>query len=82
VLDKQSNNNTIENNIIYGNVNGIAIYGSDNNIINSNMTYQNQVGILLKDQATSNTIGGNQIYENTKYGIYLYGEAISNQIIA
>jgi len=82
MLDKQSDNNTVENNTAYGNVNGIALYGSNNNVISDNTVYQNQVGILLKDQAASNTIESNQIYKNTKYGIYLYKEATGNKILA
>jgi parallel beta-helix repeat protein len=64
----QSDNNTITNNIIESNKNGLWVQAQLGNTINGNIITSNENGITLK-RAPSTTIRNNQVMANTLGGI-------------
>ena len=74
-----SNFNTIKNNIISNNENGIYLLDSEFNTINDNIiTSNNYEGIFL--WSSNNTISGNNISSNRNYGIRIL-DCKNNMII-
>ena len=74
-----SNGNTIENNTLTGNAEGIQIVSaSDNSITGNTITDSHNAGFVLKN-AKSNLIEGNRILKNT-LGISLDEKSTSNTI--
>ena len=70
--------NTLINNSISGNyVYGLALFYSNSSTIADNKIMDNHdTGIWVIDSSTNNTIVGNYISFNTKYGIYFKGVSV------
>lgn len=80
MLDRRSNNNSVYQNVLVGNVDGIAIWDSHDNSIYDNQVVGNKRGIRLNRKSSNNNITTNQITRSTQYGFYLYDEAHRNKI--
>lgn len=80
MLDRASNNNLVMNNTVYGNVDGIALYGSVGNVILNNDIHDNIRGIRMNAGSAGNYAGGNSIDSNSR-GIYIYSQSNSNLLI-
>lgn len=81
MLHEKSNNNTIINNILYGNTDGIALWRSSNNLIqNNSITDNKKSGIRANIASNNNLITNNRILHNQKYGIFFYDNAQANII--
>lgn len=78
MLDRSSNNNFVQNNTVYGNADGIAVYASNYNFISGNNIYSNKQGIRFNQKSSFNYIEKNQILNNSASGIHIYGEASGN----
>ena len=69
---RSSSNNTLTNNTIYSNTEGIYLFSSsNNNTITNNTAYLNAQGIYLYTLCNNNTLTNNTAYSNTNNGIYL-----------
>jgi parallel beta-helix repeat protein len=76
-LSNGANNNTVSNNVAFGNANavttsatGILVYASSDNTIIHNTTYGNQdTGLSFLDGSSGNRIIGNLTYGNGDHGI-------------
>lgn len=80
MLDRSSNNNLVENNTVYGDVDGIAIYQSDGNLILNNSIHNNIRGIRMNVGASGNYAEGNNIDSNSR-GVYIYDQAHDNLLV-
>ncbi|MEM7111578.1 MAG: glycosyltransferase [Chloroflexota bacterium] len=80
MLDRRTNNNDVYQNVLVGNVDGVAIWDSHDNSIYDNQVVGNQRGVRLNRKSSNNSIYDNQITRSTQYGFYLYDEAHQNQI--
>ncbi|MCX8174429.1 MAG: right-handed parallel beta-helix repeat-containing protein [Thermoplasmata archaeon] len=81
-----SSNNTIADNTIFDNFNGIYIaYSTNNSLINNSVASNGQYGVYIQD-ADGNKIRNNDVHHNSAAGIYSnYGdnnEILSNAIYA
>ncbi len=74
-----SDNNLVSGNIIYENIQGIRLVYSDNNIASRNIANDNWQGIRLF-YSNNNTISGNNVINNSEYGIALEEFCIGNNI--
>ena len=90
-LSRGANNNTIMNNIVGGNYQGIYVYESNenlirNNIIGTNETWEfdlyNSDGILVFNNSQRNTISENIIGFNRGWGIKVAGVNSTNNTIS
>jgi len=70
--------NSITNNNIIGNINGVYMYSSDGNKIENNNVHDNTIGISL-DSSNNNEIIRNIILNNSGSGIYV-GYSINNTL--
>ncbi|MBI2011171.1 right-handed parallel beta-helix repeat-containing protein [Candidatus Daviesbacteria bacterium] len=82
MLDRNSNDNIVEGNTVYGNKDGIALYDSSRNIIKNNTIKNNQRGFRANMKSEENIITNNQFSNNKQFGIYLYGQANKNNLVA
>jgi len=74
-----SNNNLIDGNVIsYNSFHGVDIYGVNNTITRNDLSY-NRNGVLL-DGAGWNNVVGNNILNNSGFGIYLIRNSEGNII--
>lgn len=80
MLDRQSNDNSVYENILIGNTDGVAIWDSHNNAIYDNTVHNNKRGIRMNNQASHNLATGNEIVGSLQYGVYLYDQAQQNWI--
>lgn len=80
MLDRESNNNLVQGNTIYGNVDGIAIYGSNNNLVLENNIHDNMRGIRLNAGSAGNYFTKNSLVANSR-GIYIYDQAQGNILV-
>lgn len=78
MLHEKSDNNVIENNMISGNISGVALWRSSNNIIRNNHVQDNKHGIRANVNSLNNVIEGNSIIGSSSYGIYFYDNANNN----
>lgn len=65
----EANNNTIRNNVLTSNINGIYIKTNNNQVINNQMD-KNKVGVYFLGQASQNRLINNKITYSGVYGIY------------
>jgi parallel beta-helix repeat protein len=72
-----SNNNTITNNLVFNNENGIIISGSSNNTIKANKAINNKYGIKV-ESASKNDIVANNLSDNN-YGLVMVS-SVKNKI--
>ncbi|EKE19990.1 MAG: hypothetical protein ACD_8C00068G0008 [uncultured bacterium] len=77
MLDRNSENNVVEMNTVYGNVDGISLYDSNENLISRNNIHGNKQGIRLNQNSSFNFIESNQIISNGN-GVHVYGGANKN----
>jgi parallel beta-helix repeat protein len=83
ILAEECSDGVIRGNVVFGNLHhGIVLYQrSNNNLIENNTTYSNGgQGINLND-AASNTVRKNAIYDNLDAGIGIGQEASKNQVV-
>ena len=80
MLDRRTNNNEVYQNVLVGNVDGVAIWDSHDNEIYDNQVVGNKRGIRLNRKSSNNSIYHNQITRSEQYGFYLYDEAHRNEI--
>jgi len=80
MLHKDSNNNLIENNRVYENSDGIAIFASKNNLVLNNQVERNQTGIRIYGSSTNNYVRDNTFAKSAKYGVFLYDKSDKNII--
>jgi parallel beta-helix repeat protein len=67
----RSSGNTIEENVIHNNLDGITVYGrSNNNIISNNVVSRNDYQGILVCNSDGIRLTGNRVFGNY-YGIYL-----------
>lgn len=81
MLDRNSDKNIVENNTVFGNRDGIAVFQSNSNIITQNKIYDNKQGIRLNQSSSYNYIDKNEIVNNDS-GFHIYGQANKNFVIA
>ena len=63
----------VEKNELVGNTGaGIALFESDRNTIRTNRLHQNAVGLRFSVGSSDNRVEGNQVTENTGYGLHFY----------
>lgn len=75
-----SNNNLLADNTISDNIHhGIDIFGLDNQV-SSNQILNNRNGVLL-DMANDTLVVGNDISNNSQYGVYLIRDSEGNTVI-
>jgi len=67
-----SSNNKVSRNIIMNNLVGIEFDQSSNNVISENNVVNNKRGLYLYTNSYNNIIVGNNITENTLYGVDIY----------
>ncbi|MCB9432828.1 MAG: glycosyltransferase [Ardenticatenaceae bacterium] len=79
MLDRRSNNNSVYQNVLVGNVDGVAIWDSHDNNIYENQIVGNQRGVRLNRKSSNNNVTDNQITRSSQYGLYLYDEAHHNK---
>ena len=73
-------NSTIAENSIANNYDGIRLDYSSNNSISGNNITNSSDGIYLVESSNDNTILGNNITANVRYGIMVYGYSNNNSI--
>jgi len=73
-------NSTIAENSIANNDDGIRLEYSSNNSISGNNITNHSDGIYLVESSNDNTISGNNITANIRYGIMFYGYSNNNSI--
>jgi len=74
---------TVQNSGISWPKSGIQIANSYSNTISDNIIQNNNIGVLM-DSSPGNTLAGNNITANNRYGIYIYNSwsnTISNNVI-
>lgn len=81
MLDRESNYNSIYDNYIAGNTDGVALWRSDLNTIYNNEVIENKRGMRINRRAADNVIYDNTIKNSTQYGVYLYEESRANWLI-
>lgn len=81
MLDRESNFNSIYDNYVAGNTDGIALWRSDLNAIYNNEVIENKRGMRLNRRAADNVIYDNIIKGSTQYGVYVYEESRANWLI-
>ncbi|MBX3011974.1 MAG: glycosyltransferase [Caldilineaceae bacterium] len=81
MLDRESNYNSIYDNYVAGNTDGIALWRSDLNTIYNNEIVGNKRGIRLNRRSADNVLYANQINDSSQYGVYLYEESRANWFI-
>ena len=74
-----SNSNTIENNILTNNYEGISISESSYNVISNNIFAENNYIGLYIGFSDNHTISNNEITENNGWGIYMW--EVPNSIV-
>jgi hyaluronan synthase len=79
MLDKDSNNNLVENNYASGNVNGIALNGSSENLTINNNFKENRFGIRANNFSNNNYFGYNYIAGSQK-GVFVYQNSKDNYV--
>ncbi len=90
MIERGSNSNLIEHNLVYNNRDGIAIFQSEKNTIQYNTLRDNERGVRINATydvgdpfdgvSVENNVINNTIEHNTQYGIYLYERADKNTI--
>lgn len=80
MLDRESNNNLVQSNTVYGNTDGIAIYGSNGNLVLENDIHNNVRGIRLNAGSAGNYFTKNILQSNGR-GIYIYDQAHGNILV-
>lgn len=75
------NYNVITKNNIYGFNKGIHFKGASYNIVGTNNIYNNVSGIYFNYWGTNNYFCNNQIYSNSRFGIYMSTNLIINTVI-
>lgn len=78
MLDRQSNDNSVYENILTGNTDGVAVWDSHNNAIYNNTIHGNKRGIRLNNQSAHNLVAHNAVRDSRQYGLYLYDAARRN----
>jgi len=78
-LKESSTNNTIYNNTMISNANGVRIYTSSRNTVFGNEITQSETTGVYLEQSSNNSICGNKMAEN-KIGVYL--ESSSNNMVS
>lgn len=81
MLDRESNYNSIYDNYVEGNTDGIALWRSDLNTIYNNEIVGNKRGLRLNRRAADNVIYDNIVKDSTQYGLYLYEDSRANWFI-
>jgi parallel beta-helix repeat protein len=81
MLDRQSNRNSVYQNTLVGNRDGVAVWDSHSNAIYGNEILGNTRGIRLNRLSSQNVVRDNLISGTTQYGVYVYDEATQNQIV-
>lgn len=76
-----SNLNRIEENEVWNNEVGIAFEGGRDNIVRANRIHDNQYGIRLEGDASSNEIVGNEIRASSEFAIYIYNRSNQNRVV-
>jgi parallel beta-helix repeat protein len=80
MIDRDSNNNLVQGNILYGNVDGVVIYGSNGNLVLQNDVKHNIKGLRINAGSANNYAEGNLFSENSR-GVYIYGGARKNIVV-
>lgn len=80
VFQQKSESNSLVNNSIYSNNDGVVLFDSSKNFILDNSISHNSLGIRVNGKAQENIISNNTISENLSQGIYLYNEASKNVV--
>lgn len=80
MLDRDSNRNVIEQNRIYGNHDGIAVFESRENVILGNVIYENEQGIRLSRFSSGNIMERNSIYANGN-ALHVYDNSDGNYFL-
>lgn len=75
-----SNNNVVEDNLVRGNVVGIAFEGGSGNIVRGNRLEANQSGVRLNDNVSGNTFSDNTINGSSEIAFHLLNGSARNQI--
>ncbi len=75
-----SDNNTLENNIINNNDNGISVYTSNNNTLTDNIIKKNTNDGIYIERSTNNILTENNVSENGDDGISLYHSDNNNTL--
>lgn len=78
----QSTENTVNNNTIFDNVDGIVLEGSSNNSLQYNqISGLHRYGIRLNDHADNNLIELNRIDGVERHNVYLYDNSNDNHVL-
>jgi parallel beta-helix repeat protein len=80
MLDRQSNGNSVYGNVLIGNRDGVAIWDSHSNAVYGNRIVGNTRGVRLNRLSSDNVVQENEISETEQYGVYVYDEAMANQV--
>jgi parallel beta-helix repeat protein len=75
-----SDNNSISGNIIDKNIEGIDMMGSFDNVIDHNIVSNNDLGVQIT-HSNNNTIIANNINSNNRYGIRLFDNYCTNNLL-
>ena len=79
MLHELSDNNIIEDNEVYGNIDGISLFQSSGNRVMGNTVRDNITGIRVFGRngitSSDNLFENNEVFGNTKDGIYIYSES-------
>jgi parallel beta-helix repeat protein len=78
-LKESSTNNSIYNNTMISNANGVRIYTSSRNTVSGNEITESQSTGVYLEQSSNNSISGNKMAEN-QVGVYL--ESSSNNMVS
>ncbi|GIK40854.1 MAG: hypothetical protein BroJett011_46870 [Chloroflexota bacterium] len=81
MLDRESNGNSVYENTLIGNTDGVAIWDSHDNAIYDNTIRNNRRGVRLNAQASRNLVKQNQMRDSGQYGVYLYDGAQQNWVL-
>ena len=74
MMDRGSNNNLIEDNTVYNNVDGLAVFQSKGNLIRNNTVYNNDRGIRINA-----TFDANDGFDGVSSGNQVTGEYLHRQ---
>ncbi len=75
-LSESSDNNTVSENFIINNHDGIQLFEVSGNIISSNTIFNNDDdGISTSGSSKDNSIYGNKVFNNSDIGIYIGGSS-------
>jgi parallel beta-helix repeat protein len=80
MLDRESNNNLVRNNTVYGNVDGFALYNSKENVFLENEAKNNVRGLRLNEDSSENYFTKNTIVQNSR-GVYIYDRSQKNMLV-